>query len=333
MNKLKRKILRSFILPALIVLKLDKYYLKKASNKTIIINFHGVRKTSKNYFNNRHIEVEEFEKIINYLNYNFEIISLKDAFIEPKEKNTKKRVAITFDDGYLNNFEVALPILGKYNVKATFFIVTKGLINPDFYIWPDLLDLAQSNYNGIFEVDGYNFASPNYFNPILNKSLIEYIKTQGNRACDIVNQITSKVENFKSLVSSNSELIEIIRKDNIVKYSNITNLDLQSHTHNHFNLEYLSEEEVENELSTSKNLLEQIIQRKVDSVAYPDGSYNDKINSIACQVGYNKLLVVDYKNKENKSVASHKLRFTISNSTTFESNILRLAKHFEAYSF
>ena len=68
------------------------------------------------------IGVENLERQFEYLHKNgfktfhfAEILKLKSL---PKGKNA----IITFDDGYVNQMELALPLLKKYNLKATFFI-------------------------------------------------------------------------------------------------------------------------------------------------------------------------------------------------------------------
>ena len=40
-----------------------------------------------------------------------------------KYKDTEKVVALTFDDGYLDNYSKALPLLKKYNACATLYLV------------------------------------------------------------------------------------------------------------------------------------------------------------------------------------------------------------------
>ena len=45
---------------------------------------------------------------------------------------------ITFDDGYKNNYDVAIPILALYDIKAVFFI-TYNLVNKNETLWIDLI--------------------------------------------------------------------------------------------------------------------------------------------------------------------------------------------------
>ena len=66
------------------------------------------------------LKVDIFENQIKYLKNNG-YTSINFDEIDPK---TKKQIIITFDDGYKDVFINALPILKKYNFKATCFFVT-----------------------------------------------------------------------------------------------------------------------------------------------------------------------------------------------------------------
>ncbi len=47
-------------------------------------------------------------------------------------------VAITFDDGYLDNLEIAHPILGQHGIPATIFVSTGYVDRPHGYWWDEL---------------------------------------------------------------------------------------------------------------------------------------------------------------------------------------------------
>lgn len=68
---------------------------------------------------------EEFDTQVSTLKSRFNVVRL-DEGIERLRKGTlaPASVALTFDDGYADNHDVALPILRKHGVPATFFIAT-----------------------------------------------------------------------------------------------------------------------------------------------------------------------------------------------------------------
>ena len=69
--------------------------------------------------------VGSFEAGLNYLVRNFNILPLSEAANRLHSSTLPSRAAsITFDDGYADNVEIALPILQKYGVVATFFIAS-----------------------------------------------------------------------------------------------------------------------------------------------------------------------------------------------------------------
>jgi len=70
---------------------------------------------------------ENFESQIAYLaNNGYKTLSLDEflAFKKGELALQKKSVLVTFDDGWIDNYLVAFPILKKYAVKATVFVVT-----------------------------------------------------------------------------------------------------------------------------------------------------------------------------------------------------------------
>lgn len=72
------------------------------------------------------LEEAVFRQQMEYLKRHFEILPLSQA-IEPanEEGPDTPTVAITFDDGFQNNFDVAFPILNELSIPATIFLPTE----------------------------------------------------------------------------------------------------------------------------------------------------------------------------------------------------------------
>ena len=69
---------------------------------------------------------EMFEKQIKTLSENgYTGITFEEMveYVYNGKKLPEKSICITFDDGYLNNYEIAYPILKKYNMKANIFVI------------------------------------------------------------------------------------------------------------------------------------------------------------------------------------------------------------------
>lgn len=70
------------------------------------------------------IDTDEFAKQVDWLAQRFEMCTAFDAVCSER-RGTRPRAAITFDDGYRDNFEHAAPILSARGVPATFFISSR----------------------------------------------------------------------------------------------------------------------------------------------------------------------------------------------------------------
>lgn len=79
---------------------------------------------------------EQFEQEMAYLaDHGFETVSFQQMidYVEEGIPLPSNPVCITFDDGYLSNYEIAFPILKKYGMKATIFVIGATVGNKQYY--------------------------------------------------------------------------------------------------------------------------------------------------------------------------------------------------------
>ncbi len=117
-------------------------YLKE--NIAFVLMYHRV----SDRINDPDVTVSDknFERQMSYLKKNFNVVSLDDMVDRYKQntKSEKDTVAITFDDGFKDNYTDAYPILKKYNIPATIFIVT-GYIDRNYGLSKDEIITMQKD--------------------------------------------------------------------------------------------------------------------------------------------------------------------------------------------
>ena len=241
-----------------------------------IIMYHGVTSISENKFNGRHTFIDDFEKQIQYLSKNTNLVSLKD-FFNSKDKSFK--IAITFDDGFKNNFTYAAPILKRYNVPASMFIT--GLVNEDHpFIWADFLQIcSHSTTKNILLGDELYIVEDNiYIRQNDRKKLIEIIKYDKPEYSFKLEMYSVLKDVFETVKNDNLQFWELMSDEDIVKldkeYPNIT---IGSHGFLHNNLGNITLENAKKEVIRSKKYLEQLISKEIEEIAFPDGSYNEEL--------------------------------------------------------
>ena len=102
-------------------------WLKKNASGYVILNYHDIVPNKEPRLPDyMAIEFSEFKKQIDMLMNEFQIISLPDIIDGALSNNKPEKlyIGISFDDGYLNQYNNAVPYLEKNNIPATFFITT-----------------------------------------------------------------------------------------------------------------------------------------------------------------------------------------------------------------
>ena len=98
-----------------------------SKRKTVrILMYHQVLPKELAPKDNLIVTTENLEEQLIYIKNNFNTLFFKDLY---NESNTPNKIILTFDDGYYNNLEYLLPLLVKYQLKATIFIPTEYIQN------------------------------------------------------------------------------------------------------------------------------------------------------------------------------------------------------------
>ncbi|MBB1472364.1 MULTISPECIES: polysaccharide deacetylase family protein [unclassified Luteimonas] len=105
----------------------------------LVLNYHRVGNSSHSRYDRGlwSASAEGFDAQVGFLKHNCDIIGLDDIADALRRPNGRY-VAITFDDGYLDNHDIALPVLRHHRVPAAFFIAT-GFIDRNLLPWWDAI--------------------------------------------------------------------------------------------------------------------------------------------------------------------------------------------------
>jgi len=112
--------------------RLDAFLLH---NSAVVVTFHRVRDTEVT--EGLTVGVDLFEAYCRFFKRYFNVVSLGNLVGKLESGATLNReLAITFDDGYRDNFEHAAPVLETLGLPATFFVVTQWM-GSDVVPWWD----------------------------------------------------------------------------------------------------------------------------------------------------------------------------------------------------
>lgn len=120
------------------------------------------------------VSVKALKRQLHFLKRNhYNVVPLEELadLIKNKRKIPPRTIAITFDDGYKDNYTNAFQILKKYNFPVTIFVIVEEIDRPDRLSWDEIKMMQDSG----FIVFGSHAQGPE---PLINLKSEEELKKQ-----------------------------------------------------------------------------------------------------------------------------------------------------------
>ena len=168
--KIKLKIFSIFLCIILICSNFNIYFASDNDDVIVpILMYHNIIEEYPAETTGANITPELFEKHMQtILNLGYNPISLSDyySYMTGNKSIAENPIIITFDDGYLSNYEIAFPILKEYKIPATIFIVTStvglspesGLVSYPHFNWDQAKEMQDS---GLIEINSHTHTHKN----------------------------------------------------------------------------------------------------------------------------------------------------------------------------
>jgi peptidoglycan/xylan/chitin deacetylase (PgdA/CDA1 family) len=218
------------------------------------------------------------EKQLAFVHRWFQPIAMDDllAFGEGRAGLPANPLLVTFDDGYRDNHDIALPILTKHGIRATFFVATDYVERRRLFWWDRVALATKRSPRDRIEID--------YPEPLalpLGDARARRIAIRRVQRCvkdtprlDL-DRFIDELEHAAGAPLGRDEERRLA-EETVMTWENVlalrrAGMDVQSHTRSHRVLQTLDATELAGELRGSRDALQAVLGERVRAISYPVG--------------------------------------------------------------
>jgi len=263
------------------------YKVKRGDKKLIVLMYHRVLPTTDPRY-----QFEEPGMVVSDTTFamhmqvlseeNINVMTVSQWSALPADQRPQLTVAITFDDGWLDNYEYAFPVLKRYNFASTLYVVSDFMDMPAPF-WPNKV-LRLLLTPGLQQTEAWQplLALTGTLPPLpltrdQGAAVIDHLKQHGD------DTIYAALAPLSDVLASHTQT-EMINQQQL--HDALTNygVELGCHTRRHYRLvEGLSETLLQEEIVQSKQLLEAANNRRVASFCFPNGDFSPAAHKLVSE--------------------------------------------------
>ncbi len=244
------------------------------------------------------LDISLFRQQIEFIKNTFNVVTMEQVInaVENKSELPEKALLLTFDDGYIDHYTYALPILEEFKIQGSFFIPGKTFtthqlldVNKIHYILAsaNIYELVEdvksqmdyyrgSEYDYASNTELWNlYAEANRFDPaetIFVKMMLQTVLPERLR-----NTISSNL--FKKYVGVTEEQLayELYMSEEQIRTMRRHGMFIGVHGYDHYWLGNLPEDKMKSDLNQALDSLNEFIDRKHWVMNFPYGNYNQGV--------------------------------------------------------
>jgi peptidoglycan/xylan/chitin deacetylase (PgdA/CDA1 family) len=211
------------------------------------------------------VEARNFEQQMATLARTGNVIPLRTAVARLERDDLPTgAVVITFDDGYADNLHVALPVLERYRLPATVFVVSDYL---DREFWWDRLSRLMPAGNRVEEER-------------LGEAVRKLIPMSDRTRGEALERLTVSVE------APPAVCCRALTPNELHRLASSPLIEIGAHTATHAALAKLPLEEQRREIESCRERLERLLSAPVRSLSYPHGSVSGPTAALVRTLGF-----------------------------------------------
>jgi len=273
--------------------RLHNLYWDKRPNGIYSFNFHRIGNKEDTAFDPNVFSCNErrFKQLIAFFQQNFDVITAKElsALIKAGNAHKGRYAILTFDDGYIDNYTIAYPILKRYHCPAIMYIATDFINQSIIPWWDESAWLVKNNDSELFSALNWNLPGDINTLPTAQKIKQLLLAIKKERRLTIEQKMAILRQNAQHTFNVKSNTESLFMTWGMLREMASNNIDIGSQTCSHPILSHLSESAQFTEISQSKAILEAELKQPIMSFAYPVGgvdSFTTATQSLVKQAGY-----------------------------------------------
>ncbi len=240
-------------------------------------------------------DITRFDEVLGWMKSWFNVLPLDRAVRDLADGSLPARAAaITFDDGYADNLTVALPILLRRQMTATFFITT-GFLNGGRMFNDTVIEAIRATDRQSLDLShldlGRHALSTTPERRMAIEKLIDKLKYLPlARRTELAEQIAASagVTPPNNLMMTSQQVRDLRG----------AGMQIGAHTVSHPILTRLPKDQARSEIAEGKKQLEDILQERVGLFAYPNGKFGDDYGeehaTLARDIGFDAALTTGW---------------------------------------